>query len=116
MTVEIAEVRPREESKISSGLSYDQISKKIKASYYLNKSGKWTAEEDSFVIDFVTNSSKQPFNKWADIARHLPGKTSWVFVDSRDAGAWLGCGRKESLVRVAQDKTKHRLGRLLRFV
>ena len=33
----------------------------------------WTNQEDSVVIDAVTNSLEQPFTRWSDLAQQLPG-------------------------------------------
>ena len=35
---------------------------------------QWTDQEDSIVIDAVTNSSEQPFRLWHDLAQRLPGR------------------------------------------
>lgn len=38
------------------------------------RKGQWTDQEDSIVIDAVTNSSEQPFTRWSDLAQQLPGR------------------------------------------
>ena len=38
------------------------------------RKGQWTDQEDSIVIDAVTNSSEQPFTRWSDLAQRLPGR------------------------------------------
>ncbi|OEU14447.1 C-Myb R2r3, partial [Fragilariopsis cylindrus CCMP1102] len=35
---------------------------------------QWTDQEDSIVIDAVTNSSEQPFTRWSDLVQRLPGR------------------------------------------
>eukprot|EP00751_Fragilariopsis_kerguelensis_P029795 CAMPEP_0170915440 /NCGR_PEP_ID=MMETSP0735-20130129/6200_1 /TAXON_ID=186038 /ORGANISM="Fragilariopsis kerguelensis, Strain L26-C5" /LENGTH=218 /DNA_ID=CAMNT_0011313351 /DNA_START=649 /DNA_END=1305 /DNA_ORIENTATION=- len=38
------------------------------------RKGQWTDQEDTIVIDAVTNSSEQPFTRWSDLAQQLPGR------------------------------------------
>lgn len=38
------------------------------------RKGQWTDHEDAIVMDVVTSSSEQPFNRWSDLAQRLPGR------------------------------------------
>jgi len=38
------------------------------------RKGQWTDHEDAIVMEVVTSSSEQPFNRWSDLAQRLPGR------------------------------------------
>jgi hypothetical protein len=69
----------------SSSASSAKLRTKKKKTFYKKKGmaekkaprdskGQWTEQDDSIIVDAVTDSSKQPFTEWSDLAKRLPGR------------------------------------------